>query len=86
VLFAQPAQPMTPIIVRMIDKPSKEISVADILTGSVGITGIFLIGAAVLGLALGGLFILYRRWQASREVENEVGDAFQLTRPPKPRS
>ncbi len=75
---------MTPIIVKMIDKPTKEISVADILTGSVGITGIFLIGAALLGLALGGMFILYRRWQASRDEENHVGDAFQLTRPPKP--
>ena len=77
---------MTPIIVKMIDKPAKEISVADVLMGSVGITGIFLIGAALLGLVLGGLFIVYRRWQVSREVESEVGDAFQLTQPPKPRS
>lgn len=77
---------MTPIIVKMIDKPAKDISVADILMGSVGITGIFLIGAALLGLVLGGLFILYRRWQASRDVEDPVGDAFQLTQPPKPRS
>jgi hypothetical protein len=75
---------MTPIIVKMIDKPAKEISVADILMGSVGLTGIFLIGAALLGLALGGMFILYRRWQASRDVESQVGDAFQLTQPPKP--
>ena len=76
---------MTPIIVKMIDKPAKEISVADVLMGSVGITGIFLIGAALLGMALGGIFILYRRWQASREVEDHVGDAFQLTQPPRPR-
>ncbi len=75
---------MTPIIVKMIDKPAKDISVADILMGSVGITGIFLIGAAILGIVLGGLFILYRRWQVSRE--DQVGDAFQLTQPPKPRS
>ena len=74
---------MTPIIVRMIDKPAKEISIADVLMGSVGLTGIFLIGAALLGLALGGMFILYRRWQASRDVEHQVGDAFQLTHPPK---
>ena len=82
-LFAQSAQPLTPIIVRMIDKPTKEISMADVLMGSVGITGIFLIGAALLGLTLGGMFILFRRWRESREAEHQVGDAFQLTRPPK---
>ena len=75
---------MTPIIVRMIDKPAKEISVADILMGSVGITGIFLIGAALLGLTLGGMLILVRRWRESRETGNQIGNAFQLTQPPKP--
>ncbi len=84
-LFAQTAQPLTPIIVKVIDKPAKEISVADVLVGSVGITGIFLIGAALLGLALGGMFILFRRWQASRDVDSQAGDAFQLTHPPKSR-
>jgi hypothetical protein len=83
VFFAQPAPPLTPIIVRIIDKPTKEISVADILMGSVGITAIFLIGAVLLGIALGGLFILYRRWQDSRDLGNPADEAFQLTQPPK---
>ncbi len=77
---------MTPIIVKMIDKPAKEISVADILMGSVGITGIFLIGAALLGFALGGAFIFFRRWQDSRAVDGTAGSAFQLTQPPKSQS
>ena len=81
-LFAQPAQPYTPLIVRVIEQPAKEISVADILMGSVGITALFLLGAAVLGFLLGGGFILFRRWQASRDVEGRGNDAFQLTRPP----
>ncbi len=85
-LFVQPAQPFTPVIVKMIDQPAKEISVADILMGSVGITGIFLIGAALLGFVLGGMFILYRRWQASRDVDNPADNAFRLTQPPTPRS
>jgi hypothetical protein len=69
----------------MVDQPTKEISVADILMGSVGITGIFLIGAALLGLALGGMFILYRRWQDSRDLESPADETFQLTQPPKSR-
>ncbi len=86
VLFAQATQPMTPVIVRMVDQPTKEIGIGDILMGSVGITGIFLIGAAVLGFALGGLLILFRRWQASRDTESPANETFQLTQPPRPRS
>lgn len=75
---------MTPIIVKMVDQPTKEIGIADILMGSVGITVIFLVGAAVLGFALGGLFILFRRWQAARGTDSPADEAFQLTQPPKP--
>jgi hypothetical protein len=82
VFFAQPAQPFTPLIVKVIEQPAKEISVADILMGSVGITGLFLLGAAVLGFLLGGLFIQFRRWQASRDVDGAVDETFHLTRPP----
>ncbi len=83
VLFAQPAPPLTPIIVKMIDKPTKEISMADILMGSAGITVLFLVGAALLGFALGGLFILFRRRQARREADHASSEAFQLTQPPR---
>jgi hypothetical protein len=83
VLFAQAAQPLTPLIVKVIDKPTKEISMADILMGSAGITVLFLVGAALLGFALGGLFILFRRWQDRRSADHASSDAFQLTRPPR---
>ncbi len=64
-MFAvQPAQPFVPIIVKVVEAPTKEISVADILMGSVGITGLFLLGAALFGFALGGALILFKRWQA----------------------
>jgi hypothetical protein len=71
------------MIVKVMDAPTKEISVADILMGSVGITGLFLLGAAVFGFLLGGAFIAFRRWQ-DRHDEREPGqEAFQLTRPPR---
>lgn len=80
-LFLQAAPPLTPIIVKVIEKPTKEIGMADILLGSAGITGLFLAGAAILGIALGGAFILFRRWQDRRAADTTAGDAFQLTRP-----
>jgi hypothetical protein len=73
-----------PVIVKVVDAPTKEISVADILLGSVGLTGLFLLGAALLGFALGGALILYKRWQAARDVDNSGSDVFHLTRPPRP--
>jgi hypothetical protein len=86
VLFAQQVQPLTPIIVKVIEPPSKEISVADVLVGSFGITGLFLIGAALFGVLLGGVFILFRRWQDRREQQAPGDEAFQLTQPPRNRT
>ena len=74
-----------PVIVQVVAEPAKEISVADVLMGSVGLTGLFLLGAAVLGFGLGGALILFRRWQAAHDVDDRESDAFQLTQPPRPR-
>jgi hypothetical protein len=82
-LLLQPAQPITPVIIKVVEQPSKEISVADILMGSVGITGLFLLGAALLGFVLGGVFILFRRWRDSRDQSAPGEEAFRLTQPPK---
>lgn len=85
-LFLQPPQPITPVIVKVIEAPSKEISVADILMGSVGITGLFLLGAALFGFLLGGAFILFRRWQDRRDADAAPIEAFHLTQPPQTRT
>ena len=84
VLLVQPAQPLMPFIVKVVEEPTKEISPADVLIGSLGITGLFLLGAALLGFALGGALILFRRWQAAHDVEKQDSDVFQLTQPPRP--
>ena len=83
VMLALQAQPVTPVIIRVVAAPAKEISVADILLGSVGITGLFLIGAALLGFVLGALFILLRRWRDAHGTSEPAESAFHLTVPPK---
>ncbi len=70
----------------MVEQPAKEISVADVLMGSIGITGIFLVGAVVFGFLLGAAFIMFRRWQDSRDQDSPVDETFQLTQPPRPRT
>lgn len=84
--FGQPLPPFTPFIVKVVEQPAKEISVADVLMGSVGITGIFLVGAVVFGFLLGAAFIMFRRWQDSRDQDGPVDETFQLTQPPRPRT
>ena len=86
-MFAvQPAQPFVPIIVKVVEAPTKEINPADVLLGSLGITGLFLLGAALFGFALGGALILFKRWQAARNVEEQDSQVFRLTQPPRPQS
>jgi hypothetical protein len=54
-------QPMTPVIIRLVEAPSRETSVADILLGAVGLVGFALLAAAAAGIVLGGLFILFKK-------------------------
>jgi hypothetical protein len=63
-------QPNTPIIVRVVEEPVHETTVVDVLLGSLGLTGVLLLIAAVAGLALGGLMV----WLKKRR-----GDALEIT-------
>ena len=84
-MFAlQPAQPMMPVIVKVVEAPTREINVADILLGSIGITGLFLLGAVVFGFVLGSALIWFKRWQDAREVDQADSEVFHLTQPPSP--
>jgi hypothetical protein len=86
VFAGQPDQPFVPVIVKVVEAPTKEISPADVLLGSFGIAGLFLLGAVVFGFVLGGGLILFKRWQAAREVGEEDSAVFRLTQPPRPRA
>lgn len=59
---------VTPVVVRVVDEPTPETSVADILIGAVGLVGFVLLLAAVVGIVAGCLFILMRKLQARHEV------------------
>lgn len=55
---------VNPVVVRVVEAPTKETSVADILMGAVGLVGFVLVAAFAVGLLAGGLFILYRKLRA----------------------
>ena len=77
-LLLQSSQPVTPIIVKIIPAPAKEIQVIDILLGSFGVVGLMLFGSALVGLALGGLFVWYRRRQDAKAPDEPPLNPYQL--------
>lgn len=60
------AKPVVPraqsvTVVQMVERPTRETSVGDILLGSVGFVGMVLLAALVVGLVAGSVFIFVKR-------------------------
>ena len=69
-----------PIIVRVVEQPVHETTISDVIFGSLGLVGVLLIAAAVLGLLLGGGLIAFKRLR-KRDTLDPDGDAtsFRVT-------
>lgn len=79
-----PNTPLTPIIVQQVEAPTSEIGVVDILLGSLGITGLLLVGSALLGLAVAAAIVWTRR-RFTREPESASLASAQLNLTPPAR-
>jgi hypothetical protein len=66
-----------PIIVRVIEEPVDETTISDVILGSLGLVGVLLISALLLGVLLGGGLVLYKRLRAKDGLDAE-GDAETL--------
>jgi len=76
-LFAVLAQP---VIVRVIETPAKSTSVGDVLIGAIGLTGVLILVAVLLGAALGGLLIGVKKIRARYNLEPiPDSEAFRIT-------
>lgn len=69
-------QSKDPIIVRVVEQPVHETTISDVIFGSLGLVGVLLLAALLLGVVLGGGLILFKRLvardglDARREAEN----------------
>lgn len=70
-------QPSSPILVKVIEQPAESTTVGDILIGSLGLTGVLLLTAVVLGAILGGVLIGIKLLRARFNLE-PVPDAEAL--------
>jgi hypothetical protein len=71
------AQHGDPIIVRVVEQPVHETTISDVVFGSLGLVGVLLVSALILGLVLGGALVLFKRWTA-RDGIDPHGDAESL--------
>jgi hypothetical protein len=73
-------QPPPPVIVRVVEQPVHETSIADIIFGSLGLVGILLISAALLGLLLAGLLLLIKRMRGKDNLPTHTEhDSLRVT-------
>jgi hypothetical protein len=57
-MFAIQSAPASPIIVRIVEPPDTRL--ADVLIGSLGLSGVIAVGAITVGLVVGGLMFWLR--------------------------
>jgi len=53
---------LKPIIVKIVEPPHDPTGIAAVLVGALGLTGVIVLGAVLLGIAFAGALFLYRRW------------------------
>lgn len=76
-LFMQnSAPPGSPIIVKVIETPTE--SLADVVMGAIGLSGLLTLVAIILGLVLGAAFIAIRVRQKQRRSPDDPSDHQQL--------
>lgn len=61
-----------PIIVNIAPPPPKAMSFGEVLLSAAGFTVAILVGAALLGIVLGGLFIGYRKLRPGNKFNGET--------------
>ena len=64
-------QQSDPIIVRVVEEPVHETSISDVILGSLGLVGVLLVCALILGAVLGGGLVLYKRLTARDGLDPE---------------
>lgn len=72
------APPTSPILVRVVGPATEEVTLGDVLLNALGLTGAITVAALVLGIVLGGLFILYRRRHPHNHFNGETSDEMSL--------
>ena len=68
-------QPPSPIVVDVFKQPpiTPEIGMGDVVLGAVGLTGVIMLSALVVGLLVGGAFVWVKKMRAAAEPPAGAG-------------
>ena len=69
----------TPIIVHVVEEPVKSTTVADVIVGAFGLTGVLVLIALVSGGLLGALLIGIKRLRARHRDPRDDSDAIHIS-------
>ena len=64
-------QPPPAVVVRVVEQPVHETTLSDVIFGSLGLVGVMLLAAAVMGLLLGAGLILLKRLRRKDALDAE---------------
>ena len=60
------------MVVEIVDDATRDTGVADVLIGSIGLTGVLVLAGLLLGLVAGALFISIRRLSERHTVDDDA--------------
>ncbi len=67
-----------PIIVKVVQQPIESTTVADVLVGAIGLTGVLILLAALLGALFGGFLIGVKLLRRRLNLERPESDIIHL--------
>lgn len=70
----------TPVMVRVVEQPVESTTVADVLIGVIGLTGVLILVALLLGGLFGGILIGIKKFRERYNLEpTPDSEAFRIT-------
>jgi hypothetical protein len=75
----QQPQPNSPIIVRVVEQPVHETTISDVIFGSIGLVGVLLLAALLLGVGLGFGLIGLKRLRARDGLDTQEAESIRVT-------
>ncbi len=72
-------QTSSPVIVHVVDQPVHSTTVGDVIIGAIGLTGLLILVALLLGLAFGGVLIGVKLLRARRRATDPDSDPIHIS-------
>lgn len=59
----------SPVMVRVVEQPTESTTVADVLIGAIGLTGVLILAAVLLGALFGSILIGVKKYREKHNLD-----------------